>query len=489
MKVLIGGIQHETNTFSNVKTTEESFKLWGWDVGEDILDKNRGVRNYLGGMIDQAEAKGIEIIPTFSTFAYPSGVITKETYGSLKNALLEGIKQASDYDAVILSLHGAGVAENTEDLEGSILTEVRAVIGEHIPLIITLDLHANMTQKMVDLADAILGNHLYPHTDSYEIGAEAVELAQKMVNGQVKPTMYLKQLPMIIPTSGTHLSPAKEVNRVCFRWEEHDRVIDCTFYHGFPYTNISELGVAVLVTTDNHPDLAKHIAEEVGQFVAECKEEFIKKVPNPKEGIELALAHEGKPVVINETSDNPGGGTPGDGTYLLRAMLESNLTDACFGFIYDPEVVKIAAKAGIGATIKIALGGKTDNLHGEPIQMEAYVKSITDGQFIQTSEMWKGTQVNLGTSVRLQCNGVDIIVCSVKAQTLDDQIFLLHGIDIQSYKIVALKSSTHFRAGFEAISSKIISVDSPGLTTMDFTTFHYSKLKTKVFPIHQEVLN
>src|SRR5690606_6126963 len=148
-----------------------------------------GVRNYLGGMIDQAEAKGIEIIPTFSTFAYPSGVITKETYESLKNALLEGIKQASDYDAVILSLHGAGVAENTEDLEGSILTEVRAVIGEHIPLIITLDLHANMTQKMVDLADAILGNHLYPHTDSYEIGAEAVDLAQKMVNGQVKPTM------------------------------------------------------------------------------------------------------------------------------------------------------------------------------------------------------------------------------------------------------------------------------------------------------------
>lgn len=484
MRVLIGGIQHETNTFSNIKTTESSFRQWGWDIGDVILENNRGVRTFLGGMIDEAERLGIEIIPTFATFAYPSGVITTETYHALVNTLLSEIKKASDYDAVVLSLHGAGVAQNTEDLEGTILAEVRKLIGDHIPLIITLDLHANMTQKMVELADAILGNHLYPHTDSYEIGEESIRLAQRIVKGEVKPTMFLKRLPMIIPTSTTNLSPAKDVNQLCYKWEEHEEVIDCTFYHGFPYTNISELGVAVLVTTNNHVDLAKEIAEDVGQFIAERKEEFFKPLPSPKEGIEQALVHDGKPVVINETSDNPGGGTPGDGTYLLRAMLESQLTDACFGYIYDPEVVDIAIKAGVGSTINIALGGKTDDLHGEPIQMEAYVKTITDGKFIQTSEMWKGKLVDLGPSVRLQSNGVDIIVCSVKSQTLDDQIFKLHGIDIQDYKIVALKSSQHFRAGFESISSKIISVDSPGLTTMDFTRFDYTNLKIDVYPLH-----
>lgn len=485
MRILLGQILHETNTFSNVKTDEQSFRQWEWDVGQAILPANRGVRNYMGGMVDKAEELGMEIIPTFSTFAEPAGIITAETFATLKDELVGRIKAAEGYDAVVLGLHGAGVAEVTEDLEGTILKEVRSVIGNDIPLVVTLDLHANMTTTMVEAADAILGNHLYPHTDCYEIGIEAVDLARRMVEENVRPTMYLAQLPMIIPTSTTSLSPTKEINDLCFKWEEHADVLDCAFFHGFPYTNISELGVAVLVTTDNNVQLAQQIAEEVSSFVWEQREAFIKKQPNPDEGITLALAHEEQPVVLNETSDNPGGGTPGDGTFLLRQMIERNLTDTCFGFICDPETVQAAIKAGIGATIQVSLGGKTDQLHGEPIDMQVYVKSITDGQFVQTSAMGRGTKVNLGPSVRLQCNGVDTIVCSVKSQVFDDQIFLLHGIDIQNYKIVGLKSSQHFRAGFESISSKIITVDSPGLSTLDFTSFDYTHLKMKVFPLHE----
>src|SRR5699024_8566765 len=152
---------------------------------------------------------------------------------------------------------------------------------------------------------------------------------------------------------------------------------------------------------NNDMDLAQKIAEEVGEMVWSKKEEFIKKDPSPEEGINLALAQKGKPVVLNETSDNPGAGTPGDGTFLLRAMIESNLTDACFGFIYEPEVVQSVMKVGVGASVNIEIGGKTDSFHGEPIQMNAYVKSITDGQFIQISNVGKGTSVNLGPSVRL----------------------------------------------------------------------------------------
>lgn len=484
MKIIIGGIQHETNTFSNVKTTVEAFELRGWDLGNTLIEKNRGIRNFIGGMVDKAEELELDIFPTFSVTATPSGIITTDTYEALKNALMGGVRQATDVDAVVLSLHGAGVAENTEDLEGSLLEEVRAAVGEDTPIIVTLDLHANMTPKMVDIADAILGNHLYPHTDSYEIGAEAVVLATEIFEEKVKPTMYLKQLPIMIPTSTTNLSPASDVNQLCYQWEDKEGVIDCTFYHGFPYTNISHLGVAVLVTTNNDPELAKQVANDVSSFIEEKKHEFIVEQPSPKEGIALALAHEGRPVVINETSDNPGAGTPADGTYLLREMLAANLTDACFGFMYDPEVAKIAAEAGVGATVEISLGGKTDDLHGEPIQLSAYVKAVTDGKFVQSSDMGKGELVNLGTSVRLQCNGVDIIVCSVKTQTLDDEVFLLHGIDIQHFKIVALKSSQHFRAGFEPISSKIITVDSPGLSTMDFTSFDYSNLKMEIFPLN-----
>ncbi len=185
---------------------------------------------------------------------------------------------------------------------------------------------------------------------------------------------------------------------------------------------------------------------------------------------------EGQPIVINETSDNPGGGTPGDGTHLLRALLEEDLAQTCFGFIFDPEVAQTAHKAGVGAVINVKLGGKTDSLHGEPLEVLAYVKSLTDGQFIQSSPMWQGARVNLGKSARLRIGHVEVLVCSVKSQVLDEQNFLLHGIDVKKYKIVALKSSQHFRAAFESSSKKIITVDSPGLSTMNLFNFPYMQL-------------
>jgi len=483
MRFLVGGIAHETNTFANVKTDVAAFKQWEWAKGEAIM-QNRGVRNYIGGMIDQADALNIEIEPLFSAFASPSGIITAKTHDLLLEHLMKPLKQAKEYDAVILSLHGAGVSERTEDFEGAILQEVRDVVGFDVPIVVTLDLHANMTQKMVDLADVILGNHLYPHTDSYDIGKEAIEIAQKIVTGSLKPTMHLELLPLIIPTSTTNLSPAKSVNEWCFDAEKIDGVVDCTFYHGFPYTNIGRFGVSVVVTTNDDAKLAKEMAEAVGQAIWQKRDQFLQKHPSPEEGIQQALAYDGRPVVINETSDNPGAGTPGDGTYLLKALIEANLTDACFAFIYDPEVVQRAMEAGVGVSLDVEVGGKTDELHGESIPVRAYVKVISDGIFTRSSPMGRGQLVNLGPSVRLQTKGIDFIVCSQKAQVFDDEIFKLHGIDIQQYKIVGLKSSQHFRAGFEHKCANIITVDSPGLSTDDFTTFNFSKLETKLYPLH-----
>ncbi|MGG1663427.1 M81 family metallopeptidase [Brevibacillus sp. NRS-1366] len=485
MKIMIGGVVHETNTFSNVPSTLDLFQRWEWDHKETILDRNRRVRNYLGGMIDRAEETGIELLPTFSTFAYPAGTITKETYLRMKNELLDAIRDAGPADAICLSLHGAGVAEEVDDLEGDLLAAVRALVGYEIPLVVTLDLHANMTDQMVKEADALLGVHLYPHVDCYERGMEAIDVARKMVEENCKPTMHLTRLPLIIPTSATHHSPTKEINEACWAWEKKEGVIDCALFHGFPYTDIPELGVAILAVTDNDSELAKKVSEDVARQVWEKRDDFALIMPTPAEGIELALQTEGMPVVINETSDNPGGGTPGDGTYLLRAMLDAKLKDACFGFIYDPEVVQLAHQAGVGATIEVQLGGKTDHLHGEPISATAYVKCLTDGKFIATTPMGQGGRVDYGNSVRLQIDGVDVVVCSVKSQVLDEQIFQIHGIDVTQYKIVALKSSTHFRAAFEPISAKVITVDSPGLTTLNFRFFQYERANRPIYPIDQ----
>ncbi|USG64065.1 M81 family metallopeptidase [Brevibacillus ruminantium] len=486
MRIAIGGVAHETNTFSNVPTTKELFELWEWSVGEDILLHHRGVRDFIGGMIDRAEEYGFEVIPTFLAAAYPAGTITEETYQELKSNLIEGIRRAGEVDAILLSLHGAGVAEGVDDVEGDLLQSLRTEFGELVPIVATLDLHGNLTEKMVAHASALLGVHLYPHTDCYERGLEAVEIARRIVRDNLKPTMHLTRLPLMIPTSTTNISPAKDVNERCWNWEKEDGVIDCAFFHGFPYTDIPDVCVSVLSITEDNPQLARRVSEDVAQYIWSKKEEFAPDVLSCAEGIEAALKLEGQPIVINETSDNPGGGTPGDGTHLLRAMLEADLMNSCFGFIYDPEVARIAHQAGAGATIEVELGGKTDHLHGEPLRVKAYVKTLSDGTFIASTPMGAGGQVHLGKSARLQIGSIDVLVCSIKSQVLDEQIFLLHGIDVRKYKIVALKSSQHFRAAFEPISQHIVTVDSPGLTTLLFTSFDYKRINRPMYPIDED---
>jgi microcystin degradation protein MlrC len=202
-----------------------------------------------------------------------------------------------------------------------------------------------------------------------------------------------------------------------------------------------------------------------------------------EEAIRAALDAPGRPVILNEGSDNPGGGGPGDGTHLLRAMLDANLTEACFGYMYDPQVAEQAHTAGVGATIEISLGGRTEELHGEPIVTSAYVKCLTDGKFIQQSPMGRGRRVDLGKMARLVIGDVDVLISSVRTQTLDYEVFLLHGIDIMRYKIVAIKSSAHFRAAFEPVAHQIIQADTPGLNSVDLWSFEYKRTNPNVWPL------
>jgi microcystin degradation protein MlrC len=192
------------------------------------------------------------------------------------------------------------------------------------------------------------------------------------------------------------------------------------------------------------------------------------------------------PVVINDTSDNPGGGSPGDSTHLLRAILDAGLEGACYAFIYDPQTAALAHDAGIGATIRVRLGGKTDDLHGAPIEAEAYVKTLTDGRFRLTTPMGRGMAVDLGPSARLVIGGVDIIVASERNQVLDDEVFLLHGINVRSRRIVALKSSAHFRAGFRDLAAAIITADAPGATTLHLEHFDHRRIRRPIWPLDPE---
>lgn len=464
----IGGISHETNTYCKEPTPISDFRILR---GVEITEANRGVRSYIGGMLDAAERLGATPVPTFFANATPSGTIRADAYGAMKEELLSSIRTALPVDAIALCLHGAGVAQGVDDLEGNLCQAVRDLVGPAVPIVVTLDLHGNLTQAMADVVQCMFGVHHYPHTDMYERGEEAVMIIPRLLQYEVRPVNIVETVRMLVPTSASSLEPVRSINRFCAEMEKRPGVIDCTFFHGFPYTDIPHLGVYIVVTTDGDPDLARSVARKVGDYVWSLRDGFTPNTLTPAQAIAAALAVDGRPVVINDTSDNPGGGSPGDGTQLLRAMLEADLKEACFGFIYDPEVAAQAHAAGVGATIQVSLGGKYDDFHGAPLQLSAYVKSLTDGKFIRQSIMGRGARVDQGKMARLVVGGVDILVASVRSQTLDAEIFLLHGIDVTRYKIVGLKSSQHFRAGFEPIAQEIITADSPGLTTLRLEVF------------------
>lgn len=487
LKIVIGQLSHETNTFSSVLTTEELFKRWEWAEGEELVQKNRDVKDYVGGMIDECDELGIEIIPTFSAAALPSGLIPFKTYQSIKEKFIKNFPQKGQYDGVCLALHGAGVVENVDDLEGDFLAFIRGIVGEEVPIVVTLDLHGNITEKMLKNADLLLGVKLYPHTDSYDRGRDAIIRLKQIIQKEIRPKMHLETLPIIIPTCTSNLSPIKDLNEVCFSYEKQDGVLDCTLYHGFPYTDVTFAGVSIVVATDGEEPSARLIAKSVAQKVWDVKDEFYSPEVKPAEGIKKALKLPSAPIVLNETSDNPGSGTPGDGTYLLKAMLEAKLESACIGIIYDPEVVELAHKQGVGTIIETQIGGKTDRFHGEPLLIKGYVKSLSDGIFKQTSPMWYGREVNLKKSARIQVGGLDIIVGCIHTQVFDEQIFLIHGIDVNKQKIIGLKSSQHFRAAYESIATEIITVDSPGLSTLQLDRFDYKKLRRPIYPFDKEI--
>jgi microcystin degradation protein MlrC len=265
-------------------------------------------------------------------------------------------------------------------------------------------------------------------------------------------------------------------------------MIDCAFVHGFTATDIPEVGASAVAVAEHDASLARRAARAVAQEVWAHREAFQVQYPQPADAVVQAvkLAVTGAPVVINETSDNPGGGTPGDGTHLLRAMLAAGLTDSAFGTLFDPEVAEQAHQAGAGSTIRVRLGGKHDRLHGDPLELEVYVKALADGRFRLSTPMGRGAPTDLGKTARLVCGDLDIIVASRRTQVLDPEPFLLHGIDVARCRIVGLKSSAHFRAGYGEIAKHIVTTDPPGISTSTLTQFPYKRLRRPIYPLDRE---
>jgi microcystin degradation protein MlrC len=480
-RIAVCGLSHETNTYSPHATRLADFEVW---EGQAVLDVFSGSDTSIGGILDAARAAGLEPVPGLVCVAEPAGVIEADAYRELKRRLLASVRAAGDVELVAIDLHGAAIAEGVDDVEGDLAAALRELVpAAYVGAV--LDLHGNPSDALVAQLDIALGLHLYPHVDEAERGAELVRLLAQIADRGVRPFAHVEHLPMLVPPALTDRAPAAEINQLCWQQEELPGMLDCTFFHGFPYVDSARMGAHVVATAEGSAELAQRCARKVAERVWELREAFRLPSIGPDEAIRQALATSTGLAVVNETNDNPGGGAPGDGTALLAALLRAGVPDACFASIADPEVAAAAHAAGPGATIDVRLGGKREPRDTSPVSAQAYVKTVADGRFTM-QVLARGTEVDLGRSARLRIGDVDVIVTSRAEQTFEPEIFLLHGIDVTRRPLVGLKSSNHFRAAFAPIASTIVTCDGPGLTSLQVERFPRRRNDRPLWPIDQE---
>lgn len=489
MKIAIGQFTHETNTFSPLRSDFKTMAT-GWDEPGDLIAKHQVVPDYLGGAIKAAEEEQVELVPLPSLYGAAGPLILKSTLDDILSVISNSLRQQkAEIDGLFFALHGAGCAEGVDDLESYILGVLRKEIGDK-PITVSLDLHGNITQEMVDLADGLFGIKEYPHIDMAEAGYLATNCLIRKIRGELNPVTALVRLPALLAPSmnSTFLEPMKSLKEHFAKFCKERHLLDASFFHGFPYSDHPGSGASVVVVADGRDP--KEEAKELASYFWNRRFDFLPISLTPDQAIDQALEKIQKGfVVINETSDNPGGGTPCDGTHLLRSLVARNLPKSIMAYIVDPESVANCHRAGVNGKVDLAIGGKTDHFHGDSlIVKDAEVLNLSDGKIVFTSPVRKGVFFEYGKSARIKVGNVECILVSNRQQTLDDRSFLMTGADISEYKFIGVKSSNHFRGFFQPLADAIVTADPPGLHTNNFKSLPFQRIPRPIFPLDEEVI-
>jgi microcystin degradation protein MlrC len=482
-RIAVGGFLHETNTFAPTKAVYADFVHGGgWPgmaVGAAVL-KVRNVNVGLAGFLEVAETNGWEIVPTISCAATPCAHVTEDAFERIAEVMVDGIAAAGQLDAVYLDLHGAMVAEHLDDGEGEILARVRRVIGKDLPLVVSLDLHANVTPQMVEHADALIAYRTYPHVDMADTGRAAAKHLALLLRSKHKFAKAFRQLPFLIPISWqcTSDEPCKSIYQKLAQLES-DAVPTLSFAPGFPAADFPDCGPSVFAYGRTEAD-ADEAADAIAALVIGHENDFDGRIYSPDEGVRTAMElakHAKKPIVIADTQDNPGAGGDSDTTGMLRALVRNNAGKAAIGAIYDPASAEAAHGAGEGASVTLALGGKSGIPGDAPYQETFVVEKLSDGKFIAPGPYYGGRKMRMGASACLRIGDVRVVVASHKAQLADQAMYRFVGIEPSEQSILVNKSSVHFRADFEPIAEKIIICAAPGAMPADTAALPWTRLR------------
>jgi microcystin degradation protein MlrC len=493
-RILAAGFQHETNTFAPSLADWAAFlrgdAFPAFTRGAAMLDAFRGTNVPMGGFIDAARLQAWTLLPSCWAGATPSSYVTEDAFERIATAILEDTRAAlaQGLGGIYLDLHGAAVAQHAEDSEGELLARLRALVGPAVPIVASLDLHANVTPQMLALADALVSYRTYPHVDMAATGELAAQLLARRLKQGRRDELHALRLPFLIPLNAqsTWMQPAQALYEQLRALEARHGCM-LSFCMGFPASDFE--GCAPMVW--GHGGQARTAVEALFEAVAEPSQ-WTLDVLSARDAVARAItvaATASRPVVLADTQDNPGAGGDSNTTGMLHALLAQGAGkrypgQVSVGMLFDEAAARRAHEVGLGASFEGAIGTAVPTFTGQPsdppLQGRFTVKALSDGVCTIKGPMMTGLRTNLGLSACLEIDGVLVAVVSGKAQLLDREMLRMVGVQPESQRIIVVKSSNHFRADFTPIASEVIVAKAPGPMAVDPADLPWKKLSAAV---------
>ena len=484
MRVAIGEVNQESNTFSPVPTTLRDFEDYGLYFGDAILAKQQGV-GAIGGFLEIAkhQAGDVTILPIIRALALAGGRVTQEALEFIKNKLVDELEKLKPIDGLFLSLHGAMAADHVDDVEGYLLNSVREVLDDTVPVVVPLDHHGNVTELMVESANVLCGHETEPHK-AFETGLKAAKIFFDLLKGKRRPSVASEKIPIVCHQEKffTSIGPMKKWFDRARELEKKPGVICISNFPMQPWLDVSEAGWSTVVYTEHNPALAQEIAVELAEIAWDLREDFLQlESVSPKEAVRRAAQSTRGLVLLSDTGDSVAAGAPGDNTTLLAEMLEQQITCSALVPIFDPETVDAAIKAGKGSDITLHVGGKFDKF-SQPVRLNGTVSGIAHGRMKASIEGLGIESFDVGRSVLLEVGSIKIVVSERRGNGgIHPIIYTRFDVDLSKVKMVDLKTCTYFK--YYEPYDEVIRVDTLGLSTSHLEKLNWTRIPRPMYPL------
>jgi microcystin degradation protein MlrC len=485
MRIAIAGFMHESNTFNPLRTDRAAFIAQSMTFGPAMLGEWRDAHHEVGGFLEAAGAEGFEPVPIGMAWATPSGPVTRDVFEEVTVRLIEGL-QRQPGDGLLLALHGAMVADGFPDADAEVLARLRRALGPDYPIVVTLDLHGNVGQRLVDHCQAAVAYRTCPHVDQRECGRRAAALLARIVRKQIRPCQALAKPPLIvnIMVHDTSREPLKGFMDEARALEQRPGILAANLLPGFAYADVPQMGPSVLVVADGDRDLARAQADQLARRLWEVRDRLTAQLPDAASAVRQALRAERLPVVLVDTGDNVGGGSAGDGTILLAEMLRQGATDGVV-CLFAPAEVRQCAAAGASSEVRLTVGGKVDRLHGKPVEVRGRVRLLHNGTYVEPQVRHGGRRVNhMGLTALVEIAGRNLVVLnSLRHPPFSLGQLTCLGIRPERQRLLVVKAAIAYKAAYAPIAGTIIEVDTPGLTAVSPHRFAYQHISRPMYPL------